>query len=104
MGSIESYKTSTGETLYRARYRKPDRSSTSKRGFKGKREAQKFLAEQETAIHKGTFIDEHHAKTNLGVLASTWLENKRGILKPSSYRPMESAWRTHVSQPGAKNR
>ena len=96
MGSIESYQTSSGETLYRARFRKPDHSSTSKRGFKGKREAQRFLAEQETAINKGQFIDGLHAKTKLETLAVPWLASKKSILKPSSYRPMESAWRIHV--------
>ena len=96
MGSIEPYQISTGETLYRVRFRKPDRSSTSKRGFKGKREAQRYLSEQETAINKGHFIDELHSKTSLDTIAAPWLENKKGILKPSSYRPMESAWRIHV--------
>jgi len=78
MGSIEAYQTSTGETLYRARFRKPDHSSTSKRGFKGKREAQRFLAEQETAINKGQFIDEMHSKTRLESLATPWLAGKKG--------------------------
>lgn len=96
MGSVESYKNSKGKTLWRARYRKPDHSPTSKRGFKGSREAERFLVEIEASKNKGLFIDQMHSKTLLKTLAEPWLENKRAILKPSSFRPLESAWRNHV--------
>jgi hypothetical protein len=40
MATISKYQTATGATLYRVRYRTPDRGQTDKRGFKTKRDAQ----------------------------------------------------------------
>lgn len=96
MGSIEPYVTSTGQTLFRARYRKPDKSSTSKRGFKTKRDAQRFLNAELTAIDRGQFIDASGAKTRFEPLAEQWLLNKESINKPSAFRSLESTWRVHV--------
>lgn len=96
MGSIEPYKTASGQIRYRARYRKPDRSSTSKRGFLTKRDAQRFLNAELTAIDHGRFIDSAGAKTKLEPLAEEWLSNKRSVNKPSAFRSLESTWRIHV--------
>lgn len=51
MGSIKPYETAKGRR-YVVQFRKPDRTSTSKRGFKTKRDAELFLAS--TEVRKAT--------------------------------------------------
>ena len=53
MGSIEPYETTSGRR-YKVQFRKPDRSTTTKRGFPTKRAAQLFLAQAELHIAGGT--------------------------------------------------
>lgn len=95
MASITSYETDAGKR-YRVRYRKPDRSQTQKRGFTTKRSAELFLATVEVSKAKGEFIDATAAKETIGTLGRDWLKHQ-GHLKPSSARPLEIAWRLHVS-------
>lgn len=96
MASIESYKNAAGEKRYQVRYRKPDHSSTRKRGFRTKAHAEAFVHEQMAAINSGQFIDDSRANTTISALAVPWLENKRGILKPSTFKALESSWRNQV--------
>lgn len=35
-------------------------------------------------------------KVTVGELGPAWLVRQKGCQKPSSYRPLESAWRVHV--------
>lgn len=95
MASITSYETDAGRR-YRVRYRKPDRSQTQKRGFTTKRSAELFLATVEVSKAKGEFIDATAAKETIGTLGRDWLKHQ-GHLKASSARPLEIAWRLHVS-------
>lgn len=94
MATIEAYETTSGRR-YRVRYRKPDKTQTSRRGFKTKREAELYLAN--TEIHKasGTYIDPSHALVTIGDLGSIWIVSQTH-LKPSSEAVVESAWRLHV--------
>lgn len=94
MATIEPYETTAGRR-YRVRYRKPDRSQTDKRGFRTKRDAELFLASVEVSKARGEFIDATAAKALIGQLGAEWLA-RQTHLKPSSYRPVESAWRNHV--------
>ena len=94
MATIEPYETSAGRR-YRVRYRKPDRSQTDKRGFRTKRDAELFLASVEVSKARGEFVDATAAKAVIGVLGAEWL-SRQTHLKPSSFRPVESAWRNHV--------
>lgn len=48
MGSVEAYETARGRR-YRVRYRRPDRTQTTKRGFTTKREADNYLATVEVS-------------------------------------------------------
>jgi len=43
----------------------------------------------------GDYIDPNAAKSTIGVLGAEWLVNQTH-LKPSTYRPVEIAWRLHV--------
>ncbi|MFC8039623.1 tyrosine-type recombinase/integrase [Paenarthrobacter sp. NPDC057355] len=94
MATIEPYETSKGRR-YRVRYRKPDRTQTDKRGFKTKRDAELFLASVEVSKARGEFIDATASKALIGPLGAEWL-TRQAHLKPSSFRPVESAWRIHV--------
>jgi integrase len=94
MATIEPYDTAAGRR-YCVRYRKPDRTQTKKRGFRTKRDAELFLASVEVSKARGEFIDATEAKALIGPLGDAWLA-RQTHLKPSSYRPVESAWRNHV--------
>jgi integrase len=94
MATIDKYETKAG-FRYRVRYRKPDRTQTDKRGFRTKRDAELFLASVEVSKARGEFIDATAAKALIGPLGAEWLA-RQTHLKPSSYRPVESAWRNHV--------
>ncbi|MEJ8284543.1 tyrosine-type recombinase/integrase [Curtobacterium citreum] len=95
MASISAYRNTRGETRYRVRFRKPDRTQTDKRGFRTKRAAEQWLAENEVAKARGEYLDPSDSRITVGQLAVVWLAN-RPHLKPSSLRPLEIAWRLHV--------
>jgi integrase len=94
MGSIRPYETKQG-IRYEVRYRKPDRSEGGKRGFRRKVDAKEYLANVESAKSKGEYVDPREAKATIGELGSEWLGNQTH-LKPSSFRPLEIAWRLYV--------
>lgn len=95
MGSIHSYKTKDGKR-YMVKYRKPDHSQTSKRGFRTKRDAEKFLASTAVAITENRYIDPTDARVTVGELGAIWIADQEAVLKPSSVHPLKSAWRIHV--------
>ncbi|MGW4928652.1 tyrosine-type recombinase/integrase [Agromyces sp. NPDC004153] len=94
MGSVEPYASAAGKR-YRVRYRKPDHSQTTKRGFTTKKEAELFLASVELGKAGGTFIDPSNARVTISALGAAWLKSQTH-LKPSSTAVVESAWRLHV--------
>lgn len=95
MGSVTPYST-TGGKRYRVRYRRPDGTQTDKRGFTTKRDAELFLSTIEIAKAKGEFIDLSAAEVKIGAIGATWVASREQVLKPSTYRSIESAWRIHV--------
>ena len=97
MATIESYLLSDGKTKrYRVRYRTPERRQTDKRGFRSKREAEQFAASVEVSKLRGEFIAPADARVTIGALGPGWLA-RQTHLKPSAFRPVEIAWRVHVS-------
>lgn len=94
MATISSYATKAGKR-WEVRYRTPERATTRKRGFATKRDAEAFAASVEVSKLRGEFIDATAARATVGELGPAWLE-RQTHLKPSSYRPLESAWRVHV--------
>jgi site-specific recombinase XerD len=96
MATIERYETRSGATLYRVRYRTPDRRQTDKRGFRTKRDAEQFAATVEVSKLRGEYVAPSHARVTVGELGPAWLDRQRGHLKPSGYGPMETAWRLRV--------
>lgn len=95
MAWFEAYHAKNGEKRYSVRYRKPDRTLGRKSGFKTKRDAQNYAMALETSKNRGEFIDASAGRVTVGDLGPEWLESKR-VLKPSSFRPLESAWRIYV--------
>jgi len=95
LGSIHPYASAKGKR-YEVRYRKPDGKQGAKRGFVRKRDAEIWLAEIETSRAKGSFIDPKAAKVTIDMLGPVWLEAKRASMKPSSFAPVNTAWRLRV--------
>jgi integrase len=96
MATISSYKTRNGETRYRVRYRTPERNQTDKRGFRTKRDAERFAATVEVAKMRGEYIPPTLGRITVEQLGPAWLERQKGHMKPSGFRSYESAWRVHV--------
>lgn len=94
MASIESYTTKKGRR-WSVRYRKPTGGTTMKRGFLARRDAQAWADQNEVDKRTGSYIAPSAGRITVGALAPQWLARKR-TLKPSSYAPLEAAWRVHV--------
>ena len=95
MATIEPYETKAGKR-YRVRYRNPGRGQTDKRGYKTKREAEKFAATVEVLKMRGDYVAPSLGRASVGALAPDPLARKRYATAPSHHRMLESAWRVHV--------
>lgn len=96
MATISRYETASGATLYRVRYRTPERGQTDKRGFKTKRDAEAFATAVESSKLRGEYVAPTLGRVTVGELGPAWLERQQGHMKPSGFRSYESAWRVHV--------
>lgn len=96
MATVKPYKTATGSTLYRVRYRKPDGRQTDKRGFSTKRDAQQWANRVEVSKMTGDYVAPSLGRVTVGELGPAWLERQEGHMKPSGFRSYDSAWRNHV--------
>ncbi|WP_169583374.1 MULTISPECIES: tyrosine-type recombinase/integrase [Microbacterium] len=95
MGSVHPYNTNGGRR-YLVRYRRPDHSQAAKRGFRSKRDAEAWLFEIESQRSKGAFVDPQAGRATVTALGERWIEAKRGSMKPSSFAPVQTAWRLRV--------
>lgn len=98
MGSVHPYTNAAGKRLYRIAYRRPDNKQTNERGFATKKAAELRLAEVEVSKGRGEYVDPADGRATVGTLAATWLAGRETVMKPSSYRPLKSAWTTHVER------
>lgn len=96
MGSVYPYTTAGGAKRYRISYRRPDQGQTTERGFTTKRDAEARLAEVEVSKNRGEYVDPASAEVTIATLGKEWLQQREGVLKPSSIRPLQSAWSKHV--------
>lgn len=96
MATISKYQTASGATLYRVRYRTPDRNQTDKRGFTTKRDAEAFAATVEVEKLTGSYVAPALGKVTVSELGPAWLARQKGVMKPSAFHSVESAWRVHV--------
>lgn len=90
MATISSYKTKQGHTRYRVRYRTPDRRQTDKRGFRTKRDAEKFAAAVEVAKMRGEYVPPTLGRITVGELGPAWLTRQQGHMKPSASGRMKT--------------
>ena len=103
MATIEKYQTRGGATLYRVRYRKPDRKQTQKRGFTTKRDAEfsppPSRSPRPRRVHRTGGRPHHDRRAGTGVAGPPARAYKGG-----QHPGCESSWRTHVSRGGALRR
>lgn len=92
---VAAYETKKGKR-YRVRNRTPGNRQTDKRGFKTKRDAERFANTVEVAKLKGEYVNPADARKTLDDLGNAWLERQKAYLKPSGYAVMETAWRVRV--------
>lgn len=92
---VAAYETKQGKR-YRVRYRTPENRQTDKRGFRTKREAERFANTVEVAKLRGEYVNPADARRTLDDLGQSWLDRQKGYLKPSGYAVMETAWRVQV--------
>ena len=95
MATCEKYEKS-GKIFWMVRYRTPEGKQTKKRGFTTKRDAERFGNTVEVKKMTGEYVSPSLGKATIGPLGPEWLERKKGIMKPSSFRSCESNWRLHV--------
>ncbi|ANE81408.1 hypothetical protein A7U43_20800 [Mycobacterium adipatum] len=81
------------ETKQGKRYRTPDNRQTDKRGFRTKRDAERFANTVEVSKMRGEYVNPSDARTTVDGLGTAWLERQKGHLKPSGYAVMETTWR-----------
>ena len=102
LGTVEPYSSAAGRR-YRVRYRKPDHSQTTKRGFTTKKEAELYLASIELGKAAGTFIDPSKARITVGTLGAQWLK-ARTHLKPAASASEQASSTRRYRTPIARGR
>jgi integrase len=95
MASILPYETKNGRK-WRVKYHTPDNGSTAKSGFKTKREAQLWSAENIVKMSTGDYVAPADGKITVGKLGPEWLDGKRGVMKASSIRSLDTSWKIWV--------
>ncbi|WP_459588990.1 tyrosine-type recombinase/integrase [Corynebacterium camporealensis] len=105
MASIEPYylkhkegdeKAKKRAMRYMVQYRTPDRKLTKKRGFKRKKDAQKFADEVERTKSTGTFIHPQAGRATISEVRSLWLPSQ-DALAPRTKRTNLSAYNVHIA-------
>lgn len=86
-----------GSTRWQARWRHPsDPRIREERVFRMKRDAERFIARQETNAHDGSWIDAHHSERPFGEVYEAWKRSWPGRLQPSTTTRYEEVWRVHI--------
>lgn len=84
-------------TRYRVQFKNDKGRWTQKWGFKTKAEADQYASGVEVAVSRNEYVTPSDSRATVGQLAPAWLHKKETSLRPSSYRPLEAAWRNHVA-------
>lgn len=95
MAVVAAYETKQGKR-YRVRYRTPENRQTDKRGFRTKRDAERFANTVEVAKMRGEYVNPSDARRTLDDLGQAWLNRQKGHMKPSGFAVMETTWRVRV--------
>lgn len=94
MAAIQRYETAAG-VRYRVRYW-DDAHRQKSRTFRLKREADIFKRQVETQLAEGEYIDPELKTIPVSALYPTYIASKKGVVKKTYLRDLESAWRVHV--------
>ena len=94
MPTPQKYKSAKG-IRWRIQYVDPTGARRTKTGFKTKKQADHWAAQNIVDQNDGSWIDPTSGKITIGTIGSEWLENQTH-LKPSTMRVTESTWRVHV--------
>lgn len=97
MVSIIAYSLKDGSRRYYVKYRSADHRQHRKNGFRTKKAAQDYAARIVASVNDGDYIDPQLGKISVNRLAATWLEGKKGTVKPKYWGDLESSWRVHVA-------
>lgn len=95
MATISRYRTQSGKSLFRVRYRTPDRRQTDKRGFRTKREAEAFAATVEHSKLVGAYVSPSAGRVTVGEVFTRWRDGL-GHLRPKTLENALSSYRKHV--------
>ncbi len=99
MGSIHAYSVKAdNRPRYAVMYRDPNHKQKMKRGFARKADAEKYLRSIEVSKDRGEYVDPADARISLSALGAEWLSARQAVMKPSSFRVIDSAWRIHVAE------
>lgn len=94
--AITSYDTKHGKR-WEVRYYLPDWTTTRKRGFVRKRDAEEWAAAHvTTAKSQGSFIQQSAGNATIRDLYTQYVAEHESLWKPSMRHTVESRWRTHV--------
>jgi integrase len=97
MGSVHPYYVKTSKKpRFLVSYRDPSNRQVLKRGFTRKYDAERYLRTVEVSKDRGEYVDPGDAKVTIETLGNDWLKDRKTVMKPSSYRAVDSAWRIHV--------
>ncbi|MGX6513038.1 tyrosine-type recombinase/integrase [Rhodococcus sp. SJ-2] len=94
MATVSSYDTAGGKR-WEVRYRTPERTTTRKRGFTSKRQAQDFAATVEVEKMTGSYVAPSAGRILLGGVAEKWMASKVNLSASTAAR-YRSALDVHV--------
>ncbi|WP_096906993.1 site-specific integrase [Dietzia sp. WMMA184] len=94
-GFVAPYQTKTQGRLWEARWRDDANASKRKKGFKTKRSAQEWLAQNRTQRVQGTYVDPQAGRVTVGALWPSY-EASMASLKGTTRAYRDSFWRNHV--------
>ncbi|MCT1883217.1 site-specific integrase [Corynebacterium sanguinis] len=98
MASIQKYPAKKGPKgyLWRVQYPGPDGVRRTKQGFRTKDEAQAWAEHNAVSARVGEWIKPEDQRVTLTEVWDRWKVAKERRVKTSSWRSLDSAWRTHV--------
>lgn len=94
MATVSSYDTASGKR-WEVRYRTPERTTTRKRGFTSKRQAQDFAATVEVEKMTGSYVAPSAGRILLGDVAEKWMASKVNLSASTAAR-YRSALDVHI--------
>jgi integrase len=86
-----------GSTRWQARWRHPsDPRIREERVFRMRRDAERYIARQETTAHDGSWINSHRSERPFCEVYEAWTRSWPGRLQASTTQRYEETWRVHI--------